>query len=161
MMNINNTPYTDKEIAQLVADYKVALEANRCTGNLINSITASKSWNNDKFTVAIEGLDYGVYIENGTKPHFPPLDAILKWIRLKPILPRAGANGKLPTENQLAYLIGRKISRVGTEANNHLSNTIENNNYAERIALAVAQDIIKEFDEEHIKDLVAPKHKRK
>lgn len=159
-MNYNNTPYLDAEIEQLIKDYKSALEAHKCTGNLLNSITTSQKWSNDKYTLSIEGLDYGIFLENGTKPHFPPVDEILKWVRIKPVLPRQTASGKLPTDKQLAFLIGRKISRVGTEATHSLSNTIENNNYAERIALAVAKELTKEFDNEHIKDLFAPTHKR-
>ena len=34
-------------------------------------------------------------------------------------------NGKLPTEKQLAYLIGRKISEEGTEGTHDLANAQE------------------------------------
>ncbi len=160
MQKYNETKYIDEEVAELIEEYKTALQANKCTGNLISSITSSKEWEDGKFTLYIEGLEYGIYLEKGTKPHFPPIDKIQEWIRIKPVLPRPGRNGKLPTERQLAFLISRKISRVGTEPTNHLSDTIVNKNYVERIALAVAKEMTKSFDEEHIKDLVAPKTKR-
>ena len=69
--------------------------------------------------------DYWQYVENGRKSgKFPPLDKILDWIRVKQILPTE-INGKLPTERQLAYLIGRKISEEGTEGTHDLANSQE------------------------------------
>ena len=70
------------------------------------------------YAVDISLLEYWKYIESGTRPHWPPVSAIREWIRVKPVIPRPLANGKLPTESQLAFLIGRKISRVGTKGIN-------------------------------------------
>jgi hypothetical protein len=64
--------------------------------------------------------DYWKYVEYGRKAGtFPNLDAIKRWIRNKPVLPTA-YNGKIPTIDTLAYLIGRKIEREGTNATNAL-----------------------------------------
>lgn len=64
--------------------------------------------------VKLELAHYWKYIENGRRAgKFPPLTAIKEWIRVKPIIPRPMANGKLPTENQLAFLIGRSIKENG------------------------------------------------
>ena len=54
--------------------------------------------------------DYWKFVEEDTKPHWPPLDAILSWIRVKPIIPRPDANGKIPTPATLAFLIGRAMA---------------------------------------------------
>ena len=153
--------YVDDIAKQLLTDYRAVLQPHSSSGNLLNSLTSKINFDSNRFEIRIEGADYGKYLEEGTKPHFPPVDAILQWIRIKPILPRPFASGKLPTENQLAYLIGRKISKVGTEGTHLFEKTVEENNYIERVALAVAQELTKEFDEEHISKLFAPTKARK
>lgn len=152
--------YYEEVAQQLLNDYKQGLQAHTASGNLLNSLTMNIIQDGTKYEIRLEGPLYGIYLENGTKPHFPPIDKILEWIRIKPVLPRL-MNGKLPSENQLAFLIARKISRVGTEGTHLFDKIVDQNNYTERLALAIAQELTKEFDEEHIKDLVAPKTKRK
>lgn len=66
------------------------------------------------YAVDLSLADYWQYVEYGRCPgKFPPLDKILEWVRIKPVIPRPLSNGKLPTEKQLAFLIGRKIAREG------------------------------------------------
>ena len=78
-----------------------------------------------------------------TEPHWPPPSAILKWIMAKPVLPRPMKNGKLPTPQQLAFLIGRKIAVFGTEGIPDLTDSVQDMNTAfrERIAEALAADM--------------------
>lgn len=69
---------------------------------------------------------YWQYAENGRRPgKFPPPDAILKWIQFKRLVPRPGRDGKIPSTNQLAYLISRKIALHGTEGKHLLQQTID------------------------------------
>lgn len=84
------------------------------SGELSKSIKGIVKQDGKWVIISIQMEEYWRYIENGTKPHFPPIDAIKKWITIKPVLPRPLKNGKLPTTNQLAYLIGRKIAQKGT-----------------------------------------------
>lgn len=109
-----------------VVELKNKLKANDsyASGDLVNSIRGVVKKNGKYIVISIQLEDYWKYIENGTKPHWPPVDAIKKWISVKPILPRPLKSGKLPTDNQLAYLIGRKISKVGTKAKPFLKPTI-------------------------------------
>lgn len=109
-----------------VVELKNKLTANdsNASGNLAKSIRGIVKQNGKYIVISIQLEDYWKYIENGTKPHFPPVDAIKKWISVKPILPRPLKSGKLPTANQLAFLIARKISRVGTKAKPFLKPTI-------------------------------------
>lgn len=118
---------TIKDITNdFVVELKNRLKANDsyASGNLAKSIKGVVKQNGKYVIISIQLEDYWKYIENGTKPHWPPVDAIKKWITVKPILPRPLKSGKLPTDNQLAYLIGRKISKVGTKAKPFLKPTI-------------------------------------
>lgn len=153
--------YYEQVAQELLKDYKNGLQDHKASGNLLAQLSMNIIQDGTKFEIRLEGPEYGIFLENGTKPHFPPMENILQWIRIKPVLPRANANGKLPTDKQLAYLISRKISRVGTEGIHLFDKVVDQYNYTERLALAIAQELTKEFDEEHIKDLFAPKSKRK
>ena len=121
---------------RLVADDKKA------TGQLINSISTEIKVGSDTFEVVLNVVDYFKYVENGRKPgKFPPVDKILSWIRVKPVIPRP-INGKLPTEQQLAFLIGRKIATEGIEAGHQLKDTVEaiNAEYIPRLEQALQED---------------------
>jgi hypothetical protein len=53
-------------------------------------------------------LNYGPAVELGTKPHFPPVEALIDWVRTKlHVTDERTAKG-------IAFAIARKISRVGT-----------------------------------------------
>lgn len=100
-------------------------DGKKASGNLINTAKAAVQWNGTVLSVTLQLPDYWEYAEYGRKPgKFPPVDAIKQWIRVKRILPRAGRNGKVPTENQLAFLIGRKIARQGIKGSRTLEKTM-------------------------------------
>lgn len=52
-------------------------------------------------TVIAPKVGYGVYVEKGTRPHFPPIAAITPWAKRKGISP---------------FLVARSIARKGTKA---------------------------------------------
>ena len=94
------------------------------------------------YEVGLELQDYWKYVEEGTKPHWPPPSAILRWITIKPVVPRPDKNGRIPTPAQLAFLISRKISEDGTPATNLLAKTKEGiiPYYIPKIRQALAED---------------------
>ena len=93
---------------------------------LLNSVETVVKRNDDEFTVTINLEDYWYYVENGRGPgKFPPIDKILEWIRVKPVIPYTDSRGRLPTEEQLAFLIARKIANEGTEGRKVLYETVE------------------------------------
>lgn len=57
------------------------------SGRLNDSLSAKVWLHDDSVTVTIDGEAYAKYLTNGTRPHFPPVDKILEWIRIKPVLP--------------------------------------------------------------------------
>lgn len=136
------------EYAQgLVENYKAALgaESINASGELANSV---KYIIDDKvkgrFEVKLELLEYWKYVEYGRKAgKMPPISAIKQWIEVKPIIPRPNKNGKLPTINQLAYLISRKIGLEGTKGRGVLGERIENVNtvFWEDIEDAILKDL--------------------
>lgn len=121
---------------------RLILHDRIATGELLNSIDTYVEVNGTAYEVKMKLLDYWRYIEMDTEPHWPPPGALLNWIHWKISMPRPMKNGKLPTPEQLDYLIRRKIAVFGTEGKPDLTDTVEEMNRAfqERIAAALAQD---------------------
>lgn len=94
------------------------------------------------YRVYLELEDYWKYLEYGTKPHFPPIEKIAEWIRIKPVLPRPNAKGKLPTQNQLAFLIARSISKKGTKPTHTLQQTINEFQLSKKVKQVIV-DVLK------------------
>ena len=118
------------------------------TGDLLNSVEYIIEKDDRQIEVSLQLEEWWKYVEYDTKPHFPPPDAMLKYVKAKPVLPRQDRNGKLPTPNQLAYLIGRKISEVGTTGTHNVRDTVRliNERYEEKIGQAISEDINNELD---------------
>ena len=118
------------------------------TGDLLNSAEYIIEKDDRQIEVSLQLKEWWKYVEEDTKPHFPPPDAMLNYIKAKPILPKPDRNGKLPTPNQLAYLIGRKISEVGTTGTHNVRDTVRliNERYEEKIGQAISEDINNELD---------------
>ena len=151
MIQFNHLQDALARYSQAIADqYKQNLEdsGRRATGQLISSVNTRVSVDGSVFEIELQLEDYYYYVENGRGPgKFPPPEKILEWIRVKPILPTPDINGKLPTENQLAFLIGRKIANEGFEGTHDLENTMETVDYETIIEEALDQDILECLDE--------------
>lgn len=82
------------------------------TGGLLNSIEVRvEGPDNNLWSVVFNLAEWWKYVENGTRPHWPPPSALLQWIRAKPVIPRPDAKtGRLPSPESLAFLIGRRIA---------------------------------------------------
>lgn len=129
----------------VINTYKAHLADNDhiASHNLIDNITYIISKGNRDIEVDLKLRDYWKYVENDTKPHFPPINAILEWVKVKPVIPSKAYSGKLPTQEQLAFLIARKISEVGTEGTHDLTETMQevNRMYEQRIGDAITKDL--------------------
>lgn len=136
----------------LVEEYKdnLILEDVNASDNLYNSVTYMVERNDKTFEVKLSLADYWVFVEKGRRAggKFPPVSAIERWIEVKPVLPRPMSNGKLPTNKQLAYLIGRKIAIEGISPKPLLQRSVDDvwNNMREFIAEALAKDLQKEIN---------------
>ena len=73
-------------------------------------------------TLTIFAPNYIGALEYGRKPTgkgggaISLYEKIKEWVRRKPVVPRPGLNGKIPTLSQLAYMITRSIHQRGTRA---------------------------------------------
>lgn len=117
----------------IASEYKDKLnnEGISASGRLANSVKVLFRNSGRLYEVCLQLEDYYKYIEGGRGVTRNNGDgqlrrAILDWIRVKPILPQP-YDGKLPTENQLAYLISRKIHNLGYEGKQPLGRTIDEN----------------------------------
>ena len=131
---------TIKDITNLFAAAlkdRLADDNSIATGTLANSIKDIVKFDGKYLTVSIQLEDYWKWVENGRKAgKFPPIEKIKEWIKVKPVLPYTRGK-RLPNENQLAYLIGRKIAREGTRANPFLEPTIRDFKLVDKIYAAV------------------------
>lgn len=132
--------------SDLLERYKQAIKnnGNTASGNLENTATYRITINGKYVEVIFNLQEYWKYLENGTKPHFPPMDAIEKWITVKHIIPTTNS-GKVPTTRQLAYLIAREISINGTKATKLLQKTIDG---ADDLINALLDEITKQLEQE-------------
>lgn len=120
------------------------------SGDLINSVNYILDFKDNTFQVSLSLLEYWKYVEYGRRPgKFPPPSAIRKWIEVKPVVPRPLKNGKLPTLNQLTYLISRSIAEKGIRPKNILEKTLEeiNKEYEDKISEALSLDLSNSLDE--------------
>lgn len=114
------------------------------SGDLLNNIEYEVTRGDFTYTIYVKMKDYWYYVENGRKAgKMPPIDNILRWIRVKPVLPRPNAEGKLPTPQQLAFLIARKIGEEGTEGTQDLRKATDTiwDTFEDRLYEAIDADV--------------------
>lgn len=122
VLNEYATAWANAYRAELIA------EGKRATGDLIRSIKGEVVITNDEVSAVLNVEDYWKYVEYGRRAggKFPPISAILKWIQVKPVIPRPDTlSGKVPTQAQLAYLIARSIQQNGIPPTHALRDTNE------------------------------------
>lgn len=114
------------------------------SGDLLNNIEYEITRGDFTYTIYVKMRDYWYFVENGRKAgKWPPIDNILNWIRVKPVLPRPNAKGKLPTPQQLAFLIARKIGEEGTEGTQDLRKATDTiwDTFEDRLYEAIDEDV--------------------
>lgn len=114
------------------------------SGDLLNNIEYEVTRGDFTYTIYVKMKDYWYYVENGRKAgKWPPIDNILRWITVKPVLPRPNAEGKLPTPQQLAFLIARKIGEEGTQGTHDLRKATDTiwDTFEDRLYEAIDADV--------------------
>lgn len=111
-----NTTYLQLALGQLAEDVKagyvdqLAKHDRHASGNLMSTVRAEVEVNGTRYAAVLYLQDYWKYVEEGTEPHWPPRQAILDWIKIKPVIPRPDDRGRIPTPEQLAFLISRAMA---------------------------------------------------
>lgn len=111
---------------------------------LVNSVRTQVEVDGSFYEVTMTLRDYWKYVEEDTRPHWPPKEPIDHWIEVKPIVPRPGRNGRVPSPASLSYLIRRKIATVGTKGTHDLAQTKDAviPLYLDRLADALGHDAV-------------------
>jgi len=68
-------------------------------------------------------IKYGVFVHEGTRPHYPPLLPIQRWVYRK----HPELRGKKKIILGIARAVVKKIGKFGTEATPFLTNSLKNN----------------------------------
>lgn len=89
------TPFGPKPLGLLASSVRSELrdESGRAIGRVFLAPPADR---------------YGLFVEVGTRPHFPPLAPLERWVRK-----RLGVTDDRQAR-EIAFLVGRKIARRGT-----------------------------------------------
>lgn len=136
-----------KDIANKILDlYRNELKNKNinASSHLSNSATTDVRIEGNHLRIYFNLEDYWKYVENGRGPgKQPPPSAIEKWIRIKPIIPNP-INGKVPSNKQLAFMIGRKIGRDGIPGKFPLQNVVKSN---------IVDDLVQGIKNELVKQL--------
>lgn len=131
-------------------------KGNVASGDLLASIHTRLEIKDSVFEVWLDSLKYLKFIESGTKPHWPPEEPILKWIRHKKLPTRELTGDRtLPTEKQLSFLIGRAMAgKSPNQANtkNPKGGTYRYNTYSETLE-QLNQEFIPQIEEALRKDV--------
>lgn len=114
---------------------------------LASTVTSEVIVKGTTYEVVLNLQDYWKYVEEGTRPHWPPISAIAHWVQIKPVIPRPDEKGRIPSQQSLAFLIGRKISREGTKGTHDLKETTD-------ALLGYYEDLIKEALERDVFDYI-------
>lgn len=143
------------EVRNLYQD-NLILNDRFASGKLLNSVEYITHFGGKDYWVSLKLEDYWKFVEqgvNGTeqsqnspfsfKGDFVNVDAILNWIRVKPILPTPKNGKKLPTPESLAWAISRSMARKGIEGSHDLEDALLflNERFNERLMDAIDKDI--------------------
>lgn len=106
--------------------------APRDTSYMVNQMRASKASSNTLEVIVTAGAKYTRAVDEGTKPHFPPFEALIPWAKRHPMA------GVKPEAS--AFLIARAISKRGSKARNFIKPVITP---AKAQAIAMMKDALR------------------
>ena len=96
----------EREVKELTPSGASGGGAGGLKGSITSEIQVSE---NNVIGIVGTSMNYAVPVELGTVPHFPPIEPLIDWVRVKLGVSEHDARG-------VAFLVARKISRTGTKA---------------------------------------------
>ena len=153
-MKFSRTEALLSEFAQTIVNRYRDKISEYASGKLYKTIDYSITAHNDSYLVTINLEEYWKYIEKGRRAgaKMPPVSAIENWIKVRKIIPRPVAlkSGKqrVPTIQQLAYVIARSISRNGIAPRPFMSESINQTieDFKSKLSAAVREDVLDNLD---------------
>lgn len=121
---------TEREVKAFNDSIKRDLTSKRITntGNAAASLRVDSKSSLSKDTVVSIGISYLEQLDQGRSPgRFPPVNKMRQWVSQKLGITDPKAN------NQVAFLVGRKISKEGTFIFNNKSKGIQLDNKIEEL----------------------------
>ena len=130
-MKFSRTESLLNSFAQTIVNRYKDKISEYASGKLYKTIDYTITSKSDSYLVTINLEAYWVFLERGRRAgaKMPPVSAIEKWIKVRKILPRPvtlkSGKQRVPTVQQLAYVIARSIARNGCSARPFMRETIE------------------------------------
>ena len=124
------------------------------SGKLYKTIDYSITAHNDSYLVTINLEDYWIFLEKGRRvgAKMPPVSAIENWIKIRKIIPRPvvlkSGRQRVPTVQQLAYVIARSIARKGIAPRPFMSESIDQTieDFHWKLSAAVREDVLENLE---------------
>lgn len=148
----------ERVLETFASEFKNALQTRllrdgtNASGTLVNSLKYEIESKNGNYDVYIVLEDYWKYVDEGREPtknggNGQLLPKIKEWIRIKPVIPKM-RDGRIPTIDQLAFLITRKIHREGYEGTHFFTDTKEDliPRFEQSIQYAIEEDFNNHID---------------
>lgn len=139
----NLEKYLDDYAEEVANDYEQYLAAQKY--DIAKTITTNIKRFGNVYTVNLNMAEYWKYIEYGRKAgKRPPINAILTWVRKKGITPRGGVK---MSDRSLAFMIAKKIGKVGIQPRPVLfEKIVKSKNFETNVLKALQKDIKAELD---------------
>ena len=124
------------------------------SGKLYKTIDYSITSKSDSYLVTINLEEYWKFIEKGRRAgaKIPPVSAIENWIKIRKIIPRPvtlkSGKQRVPTVQQLAYVIARSIARKGIAPRPFMRESIEDTmkDFQSKLSAVIREDVLDNLD---------------
>ena len=153
-MKFSRTEALLNSFAQTIVNRYKDKISEYASGKLYKSIDYTITSKSDSYLVTINLEEYWKFIEKGRRAgaKIPPVSAIENWIKIRKIIPRPvtlkSGKQRVPTVQQLAYVIARSIARKGIAPRPFMRETIEDtmNDFKSKLTAAVRDDVLENLD---------------
>ena len=116
---------------------------------LRNNIKFNLQVGDNFYEIVFAAPQYWKWAEDGRRPgKMPPVNVIADWVTRRKIAPYSNKSEKLPSTNQLAFVIAKKIGRDGTTGIHFLEKSVTEaeNYFVSKISDAITEDIKENLD---------------
>ena len=154
-MKFSRTEALLNSFAQTIVNRYKDKISEYASGKLYKTIDYSITAQNESYLVTINLENYWLNIEKGRRPGAkrPPVSAIENWIKVRKIIPRPvtlkSGRQRVPTVQQLAYVIARSIAKHGIKPRPFMSESIDQTleDFKSKLTAAVREDVLENLEQ--------------